>query len=102
MQPLPDPGQHVFKNMDRRQRLKDQQEYAAKGNEESKKDEKAGERLFDTKFVESVRLRHADISMQRSFKLKSDKSELLVENSEVDSLSDAAKQQRQLFECGDL
>ena len=87
---VPDPGQHVFKNIDRRQRLKDQLEYAAKDNEEGKKAEKTGERLFDTKFIESVRLRHANISMQRSFNLKSEKSGLHVENSEVESLSDAA------------
>ena len=61
---MPEPGNAIFKNIDRRQRLKDQIEYAAKETDGSKKEEKgAGERLFDTKFLNSVRLRHADISM---------------------------------------
>jgi len=93
---LPEPGHYVFKNIERRQRLRDQRENLMRKNNgeldedgsniddknegsqsvrpEKKADKaKAAPRLFDTRFLESVRLRHHNISNDdnKSFKLSS-------------------------------
>lgn len=94
---LPDPGHYIFKNIERRQRLRDQRDYLkrknnmetdeneenaskngehrdANGKEKKKEKERASARLFDTQFMESVRLRHQNISQDdnQSFKFSSE------------------------------
>ena len=90
---LPEPGNYLFKNVERRQRLKDQKEY----NPQTEK-KKEGDRLFDTQFIESVRLKHADISqMDRSFQPFSETfndSSLLAYSEAANQLKASVKQMR--------
>ena len=93
---LPDPGHYIFKNIERRQRLRDQRDYLKRKNmgetdendencskngdnvkEKKKEKEKASDRMFDTQFMESVRLRHQNISLDdnQSFKFTSEVNE---------------------------
>lgn len=101
---LPDPGHYVFKNIERRQRLRDQRDYLKRKNEEGedgadgskpegedddgnvtgkndkrakdKEKERAPAKMFDTKFLESVRLHHQNISQDdKSFKFSSEADE---------------------------